>query len=130
MQIIKYPSDKSVGDAIHSGDPLLVLISFDESEMIVSHIDEAIEHHILLARCGKDSRDIDKYFRVVVDDTGADWTFVCPSDYKGILDKTRRISVFYKDGFSAIAKGLQALGLYVGINIPRRYQRHIKELMN
>ena len=39
-----------------------------------------------------DYRDIDKYFRLVLDDTEADWTFVCPPDYRSIPGKRRRIT--------------------------------------
>ena len=106
----------------------MVLISFDGAEAIISPIDNSVEHHILLANIGKDSRDIDKYFRIVLDDSGADWTFACPPDYKGIEDKRRRISAFCKDGFNVIAHTLEALGFLVGINIPKRYQRHIESM--
>lgn len=128
MNIVKYPSEEAVDLAIAGKEPLLMLISFDGKEAIISHIDEAVEHHILLAKVGKDSRDIDRYFRIVLDDEGADWTFVCPPDYKGISDRTRRIGTFYKDGFAVISDALHELGMLVGINIPRRYQRHLKEL--
>ena len=128
MNYIYYPDEKTVKEAIAKKEPLLVLISFDGAEVILSPIDASVEHHILLANAGKDSRDVDKYFRIVLDDSGADWTFVCPPDYKGIEDKRRRISAFYKDGFNVIAHTLEALGFLVGINIPKRYQRHIESM--
>lgn len=130
MTIKKYPSDSDVNKAIADKEPLLVLISFNGSEVIMSHIDEAVEHHILLEKAGFDSRDIDKYFRIVLDDEGADWTFVCPPDYKHIEDKQRRITAFYKDGFSAISDVLSQLGFMVGINIPKRYRRHFDYMMS
>lgn len=128
MKYTYYPDEKTVKEAITDKEPLLVIISFDGAEVILSPIDASVEHHILLANAGKDSRDIDKYFRIVLDDSGADWTFVCPPDYKGIEDKQRRIAVFYKDGFNVIAHTLEALGFLVGINIPKRYQRHIEAM--
>ena len=128
MQIIKYPSETDVNNAISHKEPLLVLISFDGKTVIMSHIDEAVEHHILLLKAGFSDRDIDKYFRLVLDDESADWTFVCPPDYKNISDKTRRIKQFYKDGFTVISDVLQELGFMVGINIPRRYRRHFDML--
>ncbi len=128
MKIIKYPSEKDVNKAVSDKEPLLVLISFDGETVIVSHIDEAVEHHILLMKAGFSDRDIDKYFRIVLDDEGADWTFVCPPDYKNISDKSRRIKAFYKDGFNIISDVLQELGFMVGINIPRRYRRHFDAL--
>ena len=128
MQIIKYPSEADVNNAISHKEPLLVLISFDGKTVIMSHIDEVVEHHILLMKAGFSDRDIDKYFRLVLDDESADWTFVCPPDYKNISDKTRRIKQFYKDGFAVISDVLQELGFMVGINIPKRYRRHFDML--
>ena len=70
MTIIKYPSENDVNTAISEKEPLLVLISFDGKTAIVSQIDEAMEHHILLAKAGFLSTDIDKYFRIVLDENG------------------------------------------------------------
>ena len=129
MNVIKYPSEADVNNAVSNKEPLIVLISFDGKTVIMSHIDEAIDYHILLMKAGFSDKDIDRHFRLVLDDEGADWTFVCPPDYKGISDKTRRINQFYKDGFAIISDVLQELGLMVGINIPRRYRRHF-DIMN
>ncbi len=134
MDIIYFPSMDDVTAAQQAHDPLLLLVSFDEEKAIVAPLDETVEHNILLDRAGRagliqgNSRDIDKYFRAVVDEDGADWTFVCPSTYRNISDKVRRISVFYRDGFSALSHALQQLGLLVGIDIPRRYRRHLNML--
>ena len=128
MNYIKYPSSEAVEAAIRDKEPMLMLISFDGKTVIMSHMDEAVEHHVLLAKVGLPQSDIDKYFRVVLDDGGADWTFICPPDYKGIADKVRRISEFYKDGFAAISKAMLGIGYLVGINIPRRYRRHLDVL--
>ena len=129
MNVIKYPSEADVNNAVSNKEPLIVLISFDGKTVIMSHIDEAIDYHILLMKAGFSDKDIGRRFRLVLDDEGADWTFVCPPDYKGISDKTRRIKQFYKDGFAIISDVLQELGLMVGINIPRRYRRHF-DIMN
>lgn len=126
MNIIKYPSETEVNNTINQKEPLLMLISFDGKTVIMSHIDEAVEHHILLMKTGFSDKEIDKYFRLVLDRESADWTFVCPPDYKNISDKTRRIKQFYKDGFAVISDVLQELGFMVGINIPRRYRRHFE----
>lgn len=128
MQLIKYPSSEAVSAAIALDEPLLVLISFDSENVIVGPLDEAVEHHILLDKVGSHYSDIDKYFKIVLDQDGADWTFVCPPDYKNIPDKTRRIAEFYKDGFRVIPQAMQALGYLVGIDIPRRYRRHIEAI--
>lgn len=130
MNFIRYPTDQAIDKAIADKDPLLMLISFDGRSVIMSHIDEAMEHHILLEKVGIDSRRIDSYFRIVLDDEGADWTFICPPGYKNIEDKQRRITAFYRDGFATISSVLSELGFMVGINIPKRYRRHFDYMMS
>ena len=128
MNIIKYPSEEAVNNAILADEPLLALISFDDSNAIISQLDEAVEHHILLMKVGYNDTDIDKFFRIVFDRSGADWTFVCPPDYKGIQFKDKRIEAFYKDGFAIISNFLHSIGYLVGIDIPKRYRRHLDVL--
>lgn len=129
MNIIKYPCEEAVNNAISTDEPLLAVISFDEKTAIISQIDEAVEHHILLMKNGFKDTDIDKFFRIVLDQSGADWTFICPLDYKNIPYKSKRIEAFYKDGFSVISDFLHSIGYIVGINIPKRYRRHF-DVMN
>ena len=128
MNIIKYPSEEDVNAAMTADEPLLVLISFDGETAVMSQIDEAMEHHILLMNAGFKDTDIDKFFRIVLDRSGADWTFVCPPDYKGIPYKDKRIEAFYKDGFAVISSFLHSIGYLVGIDIPKRYRRHLDVL--
>lgn len=128
MNMIKYPSEEAVNKAMAADEPLLALISFDGQTAIMSQIDEAMEHHILLMKSGFKGTDIDKFFRIVLDKDGADWTFVCPPDYKGIQYKDKRIEAFYKDGFAVISDFLHSIGYLVGINIPKRYRRHLNVL--
>jgi len=128
MNIIKYPSEADVNKAMAADEPLLVLISFDGETVIMSQIDEAMEHHILLMNAGFKDTDIDKFFRIVLDRSGADWTFICPPDYKNIPFKDKRIEAFYKDGFAVISGFLHSIGYLVGINIPKRYRRHMDVL--
>lgn len=128
MNIIKYPSSEEVNKAMAADEPLLVLISFDSQTAIMSQIDEAVEHHILLMNAGFKDTDIDKFFRIVLDKSGADWTFICPPDYKNIPYKDKRIEAFYKDGFAVISDFLHSIGYLVGINIPKRYRRHMDVL--
>lgn len=125
MNIIKYPSEESVNKAIAADEPLLAVISFDGKTAIMSQIDEAMEHHILLMKAGYKDTDIDSFFRIVLDRSGADWTFICPPNYKGIPFKDKRIEAFYKDGFSVISEFLRTIGYLVGIDIPKRYRRHL-----
>ncbi len=124
MNIIKYPSEEDVNKAMAADEPLLAVMSFDGKTAIMSQIDEAMEHHILLMKAGYKDTDIDKFFRIVLDKSGADWTFICPPDYKNIPFKDKRIEAFYKDGFAVISDFLHSIGYLVGINIPKRYRRH------
>ncbi len=125
MEIIKYPSDIEVDNAIKNDEPLLAVISFDGEKAYVSQIDDAVEHHILLMKSGYKDTDIDRFFRITADSEGADWTFICPPDYRNIAYKNKRIEAFYKDGFTVISNFLNELGYLVGINIPKRYRRHL-----
>jgi len=124
MNIIKYPSEDDVNKAIADDEPMLAVISFDGKTAVVSQIDEAMEHHILLMKAGYKDTDIDNFFRIVLDKSGADWTFICPPDYKNIPFKDKRIEAFYKDGFAVISDFLHSIGYLVGIDIPKRYRRH------
>ncbi|MBR1663566.1 MAG: hypothetical protein IJ696_04475 [Ruminococcus sp.] len=129
MQKMFLPHEQTVRSLIADNEPVLVLIAFDESVMIAGGIDEYAEHHLLLESAGFGSRQIDRFFRFVADKDGADWTFVCPPDYKGIADKGRRIERFYKDGMSAAENALAELGISADITIPKRYRRHF-DFMN
>jgi len=130
MKIIKYPSEEDVNKAVTADEPLLAVISFDGNTAVISQIDEAVEHHILLMKAGYKDTDIDKFFWIVFDKSGADWTFICPPDYKNIPFKDKRIEAFYKDGFSIISYFLHSIGYLVGINIPKRYSRHFNAINN
>lgn len=128
MQIIKYPSEESIKNAVMTDEPFLAVISFDGKKAIMCHIDMAMEHHILLMKNGYKDTDIDKFFRIVFDKSGADWTFICPPDYKNIHYKDKRIKAFYRDGIRTISEFLDNIGYIVGINIPKRYRRHLSEI--
>ena len=124
MEIIKYPNEEKFQAAVNDDEPLLVLVSFDGEKIIVCQIDEAVEHHILLKKAGFPDTDIDKYFRLVVDKSGADWTFVCPEGYSSITRKDKKIQEFFKDGMRIIPEALKMIGYDVPIEIPKRYRRH------
>ena len=129
MNITKYPNEQGFDNAVKADEPLLVLISFDGDTVIASQIDEAVEHNILLRKVKGSDADIDKYFRLVVDGEGADWTFVCPPDYSSITHKDKRIEEFFKDGMRIIPKALKEIGYDVPVTIPKRYRRHF-DIMN
>ena len=127
--IFKYfPDKETVDKAIELDDPLLMLVAFDESEALVANIDDALEHSILLKKLDHKETEIDLYYRVLLNRRGADWTFVCPSDYKGILDRDKRIEIFYNNGILSISKAVELLGYKATITIPDRYRRHFKAL--
>ena len=128
MKYLKYPDETTLNSYLAKKEPLLIAVSFDGETVLISHMDDSFEHHILLAHFGIKQTDIDKYFRVVVDENTADWTFVCPPDYKGIADRKRRIPAFYNDGITAISKVLADIGYYSDIRIPKRYRRHFEAL--
>lgn len=125
MQIIYYPNQERVTECMQLDEPLLMLVKHDESEIIISCIDDSFEHLILLKKVGYSEREIDKYYRIVVNNDGADWTFVCPTDYLGITDRETRIKRFYNNGIETITKALKLIGYEVEINIPKRYRRHL-----
>lgn len=128
MKFIYYPDKRTVNKAVKNDDPLLVLLSYDGKAGIVSNIDDAMEHVILLKKVGRKETEIDSFFRLVVNRQGADWTFVCPADYQGIKDRAKRIEKFYNVGHKIIEEGLRQLGYDVPIKIPPRFRRHFTEL--
>lgn len=131
MEIIKYyGSDREKKEFIlHNNEPLMAVIAHDGSHAAVSLLDEGFEHHILLSKA-LNRQDLDKYFRIIFDTDGADWTFVCPSDYKDITDKEKRIKQFFDDGIDKITEFLKEVGYESPINIPKRYRRHLDYIEN
>ena len=129
MEIQKYPNGQDFDYAVKADEPIFVLISFDGEEVIASQADDALDFRLLLRLVKNSDKDIDKYYRLVVDHEGADWTFVCPPDYSSITRREKRIEEFFKDGMRIIPKALKELGYDVPIDIPKRYRRHF-DIMN
>ncbi len=124
---IKYmPDEKTIVEARMVDDPLLILVSYDGNTVIIGNIDLYGEHILLLKNAGWDERSLDDFFRVIVTNTGADWTFVAPQNYKNIQNREKRIETFYNDGVAIITKILTELQFNPEINIPKRYQRHLE----
>jgi len=128
MKIIKYSEREDLDKAMKKNEPMIAIIEFGGETAYMGHIDECMEHHILLQKVGLPSSDIDKYFRIIFDSESADWTFICPPNYKEINDKRRRIATFYADGFGVISAFLSELGRFTDIAIPKRYRRHFGAL--
>lgn len=127
MVFKKYPDDETVDGYIRAKEPVIFAIPFcyDNGEpILMSMLDDSVEHHILLSHFEVNPTYIDRYYRVVADTESAEWTFVCPPDYEGIKDRQKRIAQFYNDGFSAISKVLTEINYPVNITIPKRYRRH------
>ena len=129
MEITEYNDYESVKNAREKDEPLMAVISFDGSKAYVCHIDDGVEHHILLIKVGYKGTEIDEFFRIIFDKDGADWTFICPPDYKNIKYKSERIKQFYKDGISAISEFLADFGYLCDIKIPKRYSRHLNAML-
>ena len=124
---IKYmPDEKTITESRMVDDPLLILISHDGNVVIIGNIDFYGEHLPLLRNAGWDERSLDDFFRTIVTNSGADWTFVAPQGYKNIQNREKRIETFYNDGISIITKVLSQLQFKPEINIPKRYQRHLE----
>lgn len=118
------------GEILPTEEPLIAALAVDGSHAIAALLDEGVEHSVLLRQVMGTDRDIDKYFRIVFDGSGADWTFVCPMTYKGITNKQKRIEQFYKDGIDTIIAFLRQLGYPEIVEIPKRYRRHMDYLVN
>ncbi len=129
MEIQKYPNGQDFDYAVKADEPIFALISFDGEEVIASQADDALDFHLLLRLAKNSDKVIYRYFRLVVDHEGADWTFVCPPDYSSITRKEKRIEEFFKDGMMVIPKALKAMGYDVPVSIPKRYRRHFN-IMN
>lgn len=128
LSLAYFPDEATVRAAMNRNDPLLVLVSFDRTELIVAGVDDAVEHAVLLGKVGQRETEIDSFFRIVLNRSGADWTFVCPVTYRDMADRERRIARFYADGIEAIREGMNSLGYEGPIDIPTRYQRHLKAI--
>jgi hypothetical protein len=127
MHIGYYPNKQAVDDAQQIDDPLLMLVSFDGLIAIVACIDDGIDYSYLLLKMGYQDvvSEINRYFRVTVNQDGADWAFVCPSDYRNISDVTSRIQAFYDDGMILLSEAIKTIGYNSQISIPERYKRNI-----
>lgn len=129
MEIIEFNDYESVANAKAKDEPLMAVIAFDGSKAYVCHLDDGVEHHILLMKVGYTGREIDQFFRIIFDKEGADWTFICPPDYKNIKYRSKRIKQFYKDGISTISEFLADFGYLCNIIIPSRYSRHLDAML-
>lgn len=122
MEIIKLPDKKTVIEAMQNDELMISAIRTDSKTAVLAPLDYVFKHNILISKAGYNQTDIDKFFRIIFDENGANWTFVCPPDYKDISLKSCRIKAFYKDGLSKIGEFLSTIGYCISINIPQRYK--------
>lgn len=111
-------------------EPLIAVIKHDEEHAIVALLDDGFEHSVLLRKVLGTDEDLDLYYRIIFNQEGADWTFVCPNDYKGITVKEKRIEEFYKEGYRTISRFLRQIQYPEVIEIPKRYRRHMDYITN
>ena len=78
MRFTYYPSREEVEQYYGTDETMMMLVSFDGESAVIAPAIETVEHHTLLAQAGIRETEIDRYFRIVFDDTAAHWTFVCP----------------------------------------------------
>lgn len=126
LQIKYMPNEIAIQNARVVDDPLLMLISHEGNVVIIGNIDIYGEHLILLKIAGWEENHLDEFFRVIVNNEGADWTFVAPQNYKNISGREKRIETFYNDGIAVITNILKELKFNSEINIPKRYRRHLE----
>lgn len=109
---------------------LIMIIPFEDNKqnIFIGLVNEFPEHHILIQEAGLHFSNIDKFFRIILDNESATWTCVCPKDYKGIRDLIKMSERYYNDGMAAISNAITRLGYQKTISIPDRYLRAIDAL--
>ena len=115
MNIIKYPSDEAVNEAIKNDSRLLGAVSLDGSTAYVGAADTVGDHIALLDAFGVER--LNGFFRVSFDSNTADWTFSCPWKYNGIDDNNERLGAYYRDGLRMIPEFLVMFGYFSKLKI-------------
>ena len=72
MEIIQYNKYSNVETAVNNNEPLMAVIAFDGSKAYVCHLDDGMEHHILLMKEGYSGTEIVQFFRIIFDKDSAD----------------------------------------------------------
>ncbi len=115
MNIIKYPSDEAVNEAVKADSRLLGAVSLDGSTAYVGAVDTVGDHIALLEAFGVER--LNGFFRLSFDSITADWTFSCPWKYSGIEDNKERIGAYYRDGLRIIPEFLVMFGYFSKLKI-------------
>jgi hypothetical protein len=115
MNIIKYPSDEAVNEAVKNDGKFLAAVSLDGSLAYVGSADDAGDHIALLESFGEESPS--GFFRLSFDSLTADWTFSCPRSYKGIAEEKERMGAYYRDGLRILPEFLVMFGYFSKLKI-------------
>lgn len=115
MNIIKYPSDEAVNEAVKNDSRFIAAVSLDGSSAYVGALDDAGDHIALLEAFGEENPSA--FFRVSFDSLTAEWTFSCPKKYKGIEQDTQRMAEYYRDGLRVLPEFLVMFGYFSKLKI-------------
>lgn len=115
MNIIKYPSDEAVNEAVKNDSPFLAAVSLDGSTAYVGTAEAAGDHIALLEAF--DEYSPTGFFRLSFNSLTAEWTFSCPRNYKGIADDSKRIDAYYRDGLRVLPEFLVMFGYFSKLKI-------------
>ena len=115
MNIIKYPSDEAVNEAVISDSSFLAAVSLDGSTAYVGTAEAAGDHIALLEAF--DEYSPTGFFRLSFNSLTAEWTFSCPRNYKGIADDSKRIDAYYRDGLRVLPEFLVMFGYFSKLKI-------------
>ncbi len=115
MNIIRYPSDEAVNEAIKADSRLLGAVSLDGGTAYVGSADTVGDHIALLEAF--DEYSPAGFFRLSFDSLTAEWIFSCPRNYKGISAERERIDAYYRDGLRMIPEFLVMFGYFSKLKI-------------
>ena len=115
MNIIKYPCDEAVDDAIKDDCQLLGAVSHDGEAAYVGVAEEIGDHIALLEAVDEERPSV--FFRLRFNSSTAEWTFSCPKSYNGISQNEERVSAYYRDGLRLIPEFLVMLGYFSKLKI-------------
>ena len=126
MQIYKYTEHEDLEAAIQKGDLMIAVISFDRNQAYMATLTNAWNTIFCLQRPGCQAPiSISGSYLTMTGRTGRLYVLRI---IKNITDRTRRVAVFYKDGFTAISAFMAELGLLLDIRMPKRYRHHMDAL--
>lgn len=115
MNIIKYPSDEAVNEAVKNDSRFLAAVSLDGAKAYVGAADDAGDHIALLEAFDEFSPA--GFFRLSFDSLTAEWTFSCPRNYKGIDADSERMNAYYRDGLRVLPEFLVMFGYFSKLKI-------------